>query len=522
MEKTTQVSLVKYSIVLPLIVFDKAFQLSNGYLLFKNIGLPSYRKFLDCKDLDKFYIISPRREIPYVKELIQEEKIPFEVLEEENLFPVPLKETRGWIVQQIIKLKMAEIVSSDYYLVLDYDHFLTKHLSASDLFISDGETLKVKYHFEPWQTENNENYSTNCAWWIQSSKILRNTHLPTQNLMSVTPQVLVAKFVKELISHLQEISVREKIDGWQLYLSKNEFTEFTLYWTFLLQTNKTSYYTPDNSLWTHDHEVNVLKTHCNANKVTKALTLQKTFFSVIQGYISQDVEPFIKAFNKFFSAENNKYDAVFLTASVVAPNRPQSYSVNERFQQTLGTLQSIKKKVPNSFCILIEGTNPALLNPLAKQFYEFYYDEVIYAYDSEIEVYTNKENIGNGEMKLLERGIDYILKNKIYSPLVIKLGARYTLTEDFNLSLFSKDLYTFKKKIDEHVGDVLITGLYGIPRKFLEEFKEILILGQNVLPERVPMIEKLFLALIEKEKLNFIEKLGLEGNLSYNKEHFVV
>lgn len=515
---------MKYSIVLPIKILQDAppIRPTNGFILFKFIGLPSYRKFLDLSDLEEFILISPKKELPILEDLLskQEEKIPFRLVAEETLLSRNVSEERGWLKQQILKLAVCSIVKTDHYLLLDSDLFLTKPFSAVDIFRGE----KVLYHSEPWQTENSDRYSVNSEWWINSATILNQKELPTEKLMSVTPQVLITKVVKELVEYITKIIIPDPknidIDLWQKFLCERNFTEFTLYWIYLLKTNRTNLYEETKTLWAHDHEVNVLRTECNKNKVRDALVLKKTSFSVIQGYIEQDLLPFIKEFNRFFEP-GSLYDAVFLTASMLIPNRQQSFTPEERFRQTLDTLNSIKKRVPNSYTILIEGTKN-LPEPI-RRVYEYHYDHVIYTDDIDISVYVNAPNIGAGEMKLLELGLDWLEKQDIKAKIIFKLGARYVLNDKFNIDAFSKELYGFKKRYDESVKtDVVITGLYSIPFSRLAEFKSILQKGPVLLATCYPMIEQLFVELIGGENIASVDTLGLEGFLSYNKESFSV
>ena len=540
---------MKYSIVLPIKVLGRVatdrspilqdvspIRPTNGFILFKFIGLPSYRKFLGISGceatgdrfpisgLHEFILIAPKKELPILEDLVfkNEEKIPFRLVAEETLLDRNISEERGWLKQQILKLAVSSIVMTDHYLVVDSDHFLTKPFGIKDIFQND----KVLYHTEPWQTENSDRYSVNSEWWINSATILNQKELPINGLMSVTPQVLITQVVKDLVGYVSNTLIHDpknidSTDAWQKFLCERNFTEFTLYWVFLLKTNRTNLYEETKTLWAHDHEVNVLRTECNKNKVGNALKLQKTSFSVIQGYIEQDLLPFIKEFSRFFEPKNSIFDAVFLTASMLIPNRQQSFSTDVRFRQTLDTLNSIKKRVPNSYTILIEGTKN--LPESIRRIYEYHYDHVIYTDDLDISLYLDAPNIGAGEMKLLELGVDWLEKQDIKTEVVFKLGARYVLNDSFNINAFSKEFFSFKKKYDESVkSDVVITGLYSIPFPLLKEFKSVLQKGPVLLATCYPMIEQLFIEVIGQQKISFVETLGLEGSLSYNKQFFSV
>lgn len=517
---------MNYSIVLPIKAIDQG-NLTNSFILFQYLGFPSYEKFLDSSGLDSFYIICPGEEITLITDLVKNSKLPYKIIDEKYFLDSSLGH-RGWLKQQLIKLSISSIITTKYYLVLDADHYLNQKFNYEDIFSSG----KIKYSSEPWQTENSIYYSTNSNWWKNSCKILNYDveKLKDKNdLMGVTPQVLITTIVKSLIEYIKAPFLNLAKEGgflsplaWQFYLCDNNFTEFTLYWLYILMNSLENLYTPLGfPLWIHDLNTNVLNYNCSQVKIRNSFLNPTSYFSVIQGYIKQDLKPFIEEFQRHLGKH---YDAIFITASMLRPNRPQAFEWYERLQQTTDTLNSIKKYIPNSFCILIEGTD--IPEPV-KEEYEKHYDHVLtLGKDSDILPYINHpHNIGHGEMKLLEHGIDYVLKNvlnKSSTKYIFKLGARYTLNDNFHLGSFSREKYSFKQRTDEHAGKVLITGLYSIPSTRLEEFRDILVRGQDILTSKCPMIEKLFLEMIPSSLISNVPVLGLEGMLSYNKEFFSV
>jgi hypothetical protein len=568
-----------YNIVLPIKVKTQKGGTQTNFELFKNIGYPSYEAFLepsDQKDISKFFLVAPSDEIPILKDLVKNSRLPYDFIAEEALVSEEvLKTQEGWYIQQLIKLNVSFLMNTRYYLLLDSDMYLNQPFTFKNCFGGQsltfgargdplgtfgsggtfGNTL-IKYSYEPWQEHNDGRYSTNSNWWTASCKVLNYDleRLKTQKfLMSVTPQLMITELVRDLVKEIKGRLEKDKTMSWQTQLCNMKFTEFSLYWIYLLQRGLTYLYTPcggyglssdksnDKSnqipLWEHDTQRNVLTVHYDKN-ITKSFE-NKTYFSVIQGYLLKDTRGFIREFNKLFNQRRflkpnqSRYDAIFLIASMLVPNRQQAFTVEERFNQTIETVLSARKYVPNSYCVIIEGT---VISEYAKCVYNDYFDYVIEAgKDSDVLPYINHPtNIGHGEMKLLEKGVDYILKNpEITSDVVFKLGARYSLTDNF---CFDKHRYvgacenTCEEKGSYHFFpvydnvlhmNVYNTGLYSFPYSFLAEFKELLIKGHSVL-ENNPMIEKAYLELFPKDRVKLLDKLGLQGQLSYNKHYFSV
>jgi hypothetical protein len=499
----------KYTVIMPLKINNL-----NSFKIFTEISLPLYNKYLEINNLECFYIISPINDIETIRKYTDlYTSIPFSFIDENTLLDKNVFDIEGWYKQQIIKLMVANVIQTKYYLVLDSDLYLNQLLRYEDLFYNN----KLKYSQQPWQTVNDKYYSTNSNWWISSCNIL---NYPVENLydqkylMGVTPQILITENVKNLINHLKELYCSE----WQKRICEMKFTEYTLYWIYLMKNNLTELYSIDGKqLWKHDLDRNILYYHTEEEVITivnRSINDKDTYFSVIQSYLPVNIDMIKNILLK------NTYKAIFLLASMTCPNRYQAFSREERVQQTIETVNNIRKYIPNSFCILVEGT---VLTDEERCKYKQNYDHILeLGNDKSILPYINhNSNIGHGEMKLLERGIDFILQNNIFADYVFKLTPRYKLTDKFNLNNYKKDKYCFREHYDESINSkVFTTGLYSIPVNELNNYRNILIKGQNILSVNCHMVEKLYVEMIASEKIFLIEDLGLEGMLSYNKFYF--
>ncbi len=212
------------------------------------------------------------------------------------------------------------------------------------------------------------------------------------------------------------------------------------------------------------------------------------------------------------------YDAIFLTGSMLRPNRYQSFSAEQRLSQTIDTVDSIKAKIPNSLCILIEGS---VLPSQDSELLKSKYDVVLECgNDQEVMMYVNANNIGIGEFKLLQRGLEYLQNKYIELPTkyLFKLGARYNLSHNFNINNWDETKFNFRP--EECMGlKVYNTGLYSVPITQLELFKQVLLKGPTMIVGETP-IEYIYRTLIPENLVNLIETIGLEGKLSYNATFF--
>lgn len=503
----------KYSMIMPLKINEL-----NSFKIFSSISIDLYAKFLDTLFLKNFIIICPLDDMPQIKKHTDKYSniIQFEFIDE-NLLLEDI-EVKGWYKQQLIKLLVANHVETSNYLIVDSDMYLNQHLKYADLF----DDKLIKYSFEEYHTTNDMYHSTNSNWWESSANIVDfniNFIRESIDLMGVTPQLMIKDVVIELINFL----TNRYGNQWKKTICQLKFTEYTLYWLYLLKNRYNLFYTPNNDIWKHDLSTNILHHHTvdeQQQKIKASLDNNTTKFSVIQSYLPVDIDMIIKTVHAIHPI---KYDAIFLVSSSIKPTVQKFFSVEERFNQTLDTIRSIRKKVPKSYIILIDGSSN-----ISKEHFETLnnmVDKILYlGQDDDVKNCVNFVNIGVGEQQLLYKGFNYIKLHNLHLSCdrVFKLGARYVLTDDFNIDKYSKTNYTFFEEFErfDHKDislNVYTTGLYSIPCLKVDEFMNTLKNYVDIRSESL-MIEKYFY-----EKLcdvHKIELLGLEGRLSYNGYKF--
>lgn len=505
----------KYSIIMPLKINEL-----NSFKIFTSISIDLYAKFLDTLFLKNFIIICPLDDLPKIKKYTDKyiNIIKFEFIDENLLFE-DLDNVKGWYKQQIIKLVIANYVETSNYLIVDSDMYLNQHLKYADLF----DNKLIKYSFEEYHTSNDMYHSTNSNWFESSANIVDfniNFIRESRDLMGVTPQLMIKDVVIELINFLKS----KYGDHWKNTICDLKFTEYTLYWLFLLKNRYNLFYTPNNDIWNHNLTTNILYYHTIEEQQQKIKASfdnnNTTKFSVIQSYLPVDIDMIIKTVHAIHPV---KYDAIFLISSSITPTVQKFFSVEERFNQTLDTIRSIRKKVPKSYIILIDGSS----NILIEHFETLcnMVDKMLYlGQDDDVKNCVNFVNIGVGEQQLLYKGFNYIKLHNLHLSCdrIFKLGARYVLTDDFDIDKYSKTNYTFFEEFErfDHKDvslNVYTTGLYSIPCFKVDEFMSVLKDYVEMRSEGL-MIEKYFFETLRD--VHKIEILGLEGRLSYNGYKF--
>lgn len=203
-----------------------------------------------------------------------------------------------------------------------------------------------------------------------------------------------------------------------------------------------------------------------------------------------------------------------IITSVINPKKCNSiYSQNERFEQLLNTINSINKKIPNPYIVILEGSK-----------YTETMEISILTLGANI-FYINVDNYDKqyGECNLLKSFLTSSFFNKLksYNILTInKISGRYYLTDNFIFN-YDNDTCTCLLVPPEKTWSaygVINTRFYSIPYKYLNYFVN----GINKCSQKLFIdIEHSFYLynVIPIEKINKnILKLNLCGNIATTGE----
>lgn len=199
---------------------------------FMNIGLPTYEKFLDLKSLKQFIIIAPEAELAELSKKLLALPVshatwtwPWVFISEDKL--VDNKITSGWGRQQTAKLAASMIVTTDHYLIIDDDTYLTRPFSEDNLKDTDGKLIWNRTRID---------FPFFFLWSNQVLKYDFNDVQKDEYHMAITPEVFVTSEVRSLVKWL----VTEYGDArrWQKFITDHKYTEYCLYWIWLIKNNK--------------------------------------------------------------------------------------------------------------------------------------------------------------------------------------------------------------------------------------------------------------------------------------------
>lgn len=219
-------------------------------------------------------------------------------------------------------------------------------------------------------------------------------------------------------------------------------------------------------------------------------------------------------------------DLFLITSVINTGNNPWSYSsrrsvysTEERFTQTLQTILSIRKKVPNSKIFLLECSD---LSEEMKEELVFRVDYFLNLYSDEFcrSACLESNKKGFGEAVQTAKAVEFLVNNNILPKRFFKISGRYYLNEEFNLENYSSTEFTFKKHVLTGTGmKANSTVIYSFPICYLEHFYKCLIsIIQYYLTNEPRGYEELLPALCEP-KIE-IEIMGVSGFVAIAENDF--
>ena len=222
------------------------------------------------------------------------------------------------------------------------------------------------------------------------------------------------------------------------------------------------------------------------------------------------------------------------------------YSPQERILQTLDTVKSAKKYIPEATIILIDNSKVDVQNDDSAELNELI-DLVDYYIDNSDDAdiqhfHTNVTNydIGKNAMEVIGmlKALTYIstdadiMKDINSSSRIFKLSGRYILTDKFDITKFdndnTKDKYVFKKAQPAWC-DPTVTGVNSLLQTRLYSFtpgllNDTITLFQTIIgnmfntfnQQHYIDVEHSMSKFVPKDKLVELETVGLQGKIAPN------
>lgn len=216
-----------------------------------------------------------------------------------------------------------------------------------------------------------------------------------------------------------------------------------------------------------------------------------------------------------------KNNIIIITSVINTPSFKLSYSnirsifsINDRFNQTIQTIQSIKNKIPNSYIILIECSQ---LNENMTILLKENTDIFINLYNIEHlrnNIYSTSKSLGESTQTIY--ALQYILDNIDLNNIlhIFKISGRYWLSNNFDYNIFDNNKWIIKP-IQNNKSNIL-TAIYKLPKNYIKEYIDFMIKSNNLYKKCVGLeiVFAKFINTIPDEYKLFVSCIGLEGFVS--------
>lgn len=197
---------------------------------FRRVLVPSLRKFF--APLGTCHVVVPETDVSLFEGAVEDAR--FQVVSEVALIPELLDYRKilrrvgtstgagsGWFIQQLVKLSIARVVSTPFYLTLDADVICVKRVGIRDL-VRDGRGIAVVYRSDS---------DVHGGWYWWTEKVLGFPR--SGRTRGVTPALLSVEGVGQLCKFLQARVAHKGMTCEAYLLKKLPWTEYTLYYSFL-------------------------------------------------------------------------------------------------------------------------------------------------------------------------------------------------------------------------------------------------------------------------------------------------
>ncbi len=197
------------------------------------------------------------------------------------------------------------------------------------------------------------------------------------------------------------------------------------------------------------------------------------------------------------------------------------FTKEERFQQTLKTIESIRNLNDNTKILLVDCSDiDTDMEETLKNKVDYYLQ--LYSNDYIRNICMNTRQKGHGEIVETKAAFDFIKENNLEFKRLFKISGRYFLNENFSKENFSLEKFTFKILTPDHeseefklkpVPDAASTMLYSVPYSLLNEFNSAIHSCINVYSFTDGIAyENLFPFYCNP--LDYIQSLGVSGYVS--------
>jgi hypothetical protein len=233
---------------------------------------------------------------------------------------------------------------------------------------------------------------------------------------------------------------------------------------------------------------------------------------------------------------DKKY-GVFITSAINA--KFSLYNPEERLEQTLDTIASVRERIPNAVICLTDCGIPGLtddqieiLTKDVDHFIDFSLDDNVVEIHKNIQVQDIVKNLT--EMSVVRSFFYYALEEGWFDGCerIFKVSGRYTLTEKFDIADYENDIVGDKYVVSKRLLSQFAHGITGVDQQYMlrvysfggNRIREFLLLLEDMIAhmqDRVNNggyidIEHLWYKFLPKSDVVEFDRTGVKGLVAPN------
>jgi hypothetical protein len=237
------------------------------------------------------------------------------------------------------------------------------------------------------------------------------------------------------------------------------------------------------------------------------------------------------------SNKKEKKYGVFITSAINA--KFSIYKPEERLQQTLETIASVRKRIPNAVICLTDCGIPGLtdeqVQSLTKDvdhFVDFSLDDNVKWIHDNIQVQDIVKNLT--EMSVVRSFFHYALEENWFDGCnrIFKVSGRYTLTDKFNTKDYENNIVGDKYVVSKRMLSQFAHGITGVDQQYMlrvysfggNRIREFILLLEDMIAhmqDRVNAggyidIEHLWYKFLPRDAITEFDRTGVKGLVAPN------
>ena len=212
---------------------------------------------------------------------------------------------------------------------------------------------------------------------------------------------------------------------------------------------------------------------------------------------------------------------------VTSALKPTIGVINEddRFQQTIDTLKSIKKVVPDALIVFTDGSPFTIEKEKLKEISTYVDASFTWSHDEEVKELSKHGHKSLAENRLMLLTLFTLVNNKDYKNLlqdvkrIFKFSARSTLHDTFDISAYDnlEGKYVFKKRVPTWMTDksfvdhLYITRLFSFCPTLIGDYIQTIVRNISVIAQRHIDTEHAHFHNLNKDLVIEFDTLHCEG-----------